>query len=216
VDSSGLTEVRRQVTDLLQTRRRSISALLLGLAVVSAVTALRPAPARTVTVWVAARDLPGGAPLSRADLRQVRLPAAGVPAGALPSSASPAGRLLAAPVRRGEPLTDLRLLSGALLRASGSSTDLAVPVRITDGPAALALVRAGEAVDVIAATDTAEAGAEVTAVPVVEDVRVLAVPDRLGADDAGLIIVAATSTQATALAQIPPGDRVSVALRRAS
>jgi hypothetical protein len=65
-------------------------------------------------------------------------------------------------------------------------------------------------------TDTGSGTAAAIAAPVVQDVRVLAVPHRLGTDDAGLIIVAATPSQAIALAEIPLGDRVSVALRRTS
>jgi hypothetical protein len=49
---------------------------------------------------------------------------------------------------------------------------------------------------------------------VVQDVRVLAVPARPADDGAVLVLVAATPQEASALAEVPPGDRVSIALRR--
>lgn len=176
------------------------------------ITALRPSPPATTRVWVAAHDLAGGAPLTADDLRAELLPRADVPDEALPSDHMPVGLVLGAPVRRGEPLTDLRVLSINLLTASGAPDDLAVPVRVSDGPAALALVKPGELISVIASGDpgTGVAGPTRT---VVEDVRVLAVPAQLTDDEAGLIIVAVTPKQAKALAAVSTGDRISVAVR---
>ena len=127
-------------------------------------------------------------------------------------SRSPAGEVLAAPVRKGEPLTDVRVISPALIATTGSALNVAVPVRVTDGPAALALVKAGQRIAVIATGDPGT-GAAARTHTVVEDVRVLAVPTQLGVDDAGLIIVAVSRRQAAALAAVPAGDRVSVAVR---
>jgi Flp pilus assembly protein CpaB len=66
------------------------------------------------------------------------------------------GRLVAGPVRRGEPLTDVRLLGPSLLAAVARGPDVvAVPVRFADAGAA-ALLRPGDRVDVLAAPpDTA-------------------------------------------------------------
>jgi Flp pilus assembly protein CpaB len=194
-------------------QRRLIASLLAATAVVLAVSAARPRPAPTTPVWVAAHDLGGGGPLRADDMRVVRLPAADVPTGALPIGHSLAGRFLAAPVRAGEPLTDVRLLSPALLAADGSSGQLAVSVRISDAGAALALVQAGDRVDVLAGTDPAS-GEATPRGPVVQDVRVLAVPSHLPPDGTGLIIVAATPPQAAAVAAVPAGDPLSLALRR--
>lgn len=172
-------------------------------------------------VWVAARDLPGGAPLAAGDIRSEPLPRSDVPAGALQPTASVVGRLLAAPMRRGEPLTDVRLLSPSLLSATDQPDDVAVPVRVADGPAALALVHAGDLVDVIAAADPGDGG-PATSSAVVHDVRVLATPahDNGGSDGtasdetAGLLIVEATNRQAADLAEAASGARLSVAVRR--
>jgi Flp pilus assembly protein CpaB len=208
-----LRGVQRQLSDTVSTHRRLIAAVLAGIAIISGLTALRPKPAATIPVWAAARDLTGGTRLVRSDLVLERLPPGDVPLGALAVPAAPTGRLLAAPVRRGEPLTDVRLLSAALLTGIGAASDVAVPVRVTDGPAALALVQTGDSVDVISTDDGEAVGVRTAASVVVEDVRVLAVPDHVTADGAGLVIVAATAAEATALAMIPAGNRISLALR---
>jgi Flp pilus assembly protein CpaB len=161
---------------------------------------------------VAAHDLGGGEPLTAADVRAERLPSADVPDDALPGDHEPIGLVLGAPVRRGEPLTDLRILTINLVSASGATDDLAVPVRVTDGPAALALVKPGERIAVIASADPAS-GVAGKARTVVQDVRVLAIPTQLSDEDGGLIIVAATTKEAKSLAEISSDDRVSVAVR---
>jgi Flp pilus assembly protein CpaB len=202
-----------KAADVLHAHRRHIAAALAAVAMILGVSALRPHPPASTRVWVAARDLSGGAALGPGDLRSELLPRADVPNDALPAAREPIGVVLGAPVRRGEPLTDVRMLSVNLLAASGAPDDLAVPVRVTDGPSAVVLVKAGELITVIASGDqgTGVAGPART---VVEDVRVLAVPGHLTDDDSGLIIVAATPRQAAALARISVADRISVAVRR--
>jgi Flp pilus assembly protein CpaB len=208
-----LTALRTTVTDAFHRNRRMATALLAAAAVIFAISALRGSGPPTVGVWVAAHDLSGGEPLKRSDLALEAIPRSVVPSGAVTSHAPPVGVMLGAPVRRGEPLTDVRLLSPFLLAAAASPRDFAVPVRVTDGPAALALVSAGERVAVIAAGDTG-VGATGRVRTVVSAVRVLAVPNHGNDAGLGLIIVAATPGQATKLAQISANDRVTVAVRR--
>jgi hypothetical protein len=126
----------------------------------------------------------------------------------LRSGVQVAGRLLAAPMRRGEPLTDVRLLEPTLLAALPDADLVAVPVRIVDGSAA-ALVRAGDVVDVLAASDVT--GTATRATTVATGLRVLAVPGQIrsSGDGAGLVVVASTRVQATALAQAS-GGRLSL------
>src|SRR4051794_41930628 len=71
------------------------------------------------------------------------------PDGAVRDASAVVGRLLAAPVRRGEPLTDVRL-AGAGLLGAGDADLLAVPVRLADAASA-ALLPAGDHRDVLAA-----------------------------------------------------------------
>jgi pilus assembly protein CpaB len=211
---------RRRLAQQLGSRRRLIAALLAGVAVLSALSALRPPAIATVRIWAAARDLAGGAALAGSDVRVERLPVIDVPTGALLSTRPIVGRMLAAPVRRGEALTDVRLLSTALLTALGTSGLVAVPVRVADGPATAALVQPGDRVDVLAAADPQDAGAgtgaaTTTTTTVARGLRVLAIPGRADAsgDTGGLLVVAATTTQADALAQAATGARLSVAVR---
>jgi Flp pilus assembly protein CpaB len=196
--------------------RRLLAALLCGIAVVCAITAARPAAEPTARVWVAEHDLSGGALLTSSDVALRRFPTGVVPAGALPAAADVVGRLLAAPMRRGEPLTDVRLVSTALLDAIDRPGDVAVPVRVADGTATRALVHAGDTVDVIATTDPAD-GVAATGSAVVHDVRVLATPttdaDPGSGDAVGLLIVAASPRQAAALAGASTDARLSVEVR---
>lgn len=209
---SEIALLRERAADLIQRHRRTAGAGLAALAMVLGVTAMRPQPPPSTQVWVAAHDLSGGAPLTADDLRAEQLPTADVPANALPGDHEPVGLVLGAPVRRGEPLTDLRILTINLVEASGAPDDLAVSVRISDGPATLALVKPGERISVIAAGDPTT-GVGGRAHIVVQDVRVLAVPDHLSDSESGLIIVAATPHEAKAIAGIDPSERVSVAVR---
>lgn len=97
--------------------RRVVAALL---ALAASVLALRPPspaagpPLATAPVVVAAGDLGPGAALRPADLRTALFPLSLVPAGAARDPTVVTGRVLAAGVRAGEPLTDVRLVGGGL------------------------------------------------------------------------------------------------------
>jgi Flp pilus assembly protein CpaB len=196
--------------------RRLLAALCAGLAVLAAVKAVTPDAPRTVAVWAAAHDLSGGSPLGSHDMRAVALPVQSVPAGALPAGVPVVGRLLAAPMRRGEPLTDVRLLGPSLLTALPEPGLVAVPIRVADGSAAAALVHPGDVVDVLAVDDPVSGQGSVRPVTVASAVRVVAVPARASAsgDGGGLVVVAVDRAQAAALAEASSGARLSLALRR--
>ena len=78
------------------------------------------------------------------------------------------GRTLAAPLRRGEPVTDVRLVGPELTDGTPGLT--AVPVRLPDA-AMVALLEVGDLIDLIA-TDPQGSGATVVAA----GVPVLAIP----------------------------------------
>jgi Flp pilus assembly protein CpaB len=214
MDEVALRAGARRIVEAVGGRRRLLAAGFLAVAVLAGLRALSPSPPPTVTVWAAAHDLSGGRPLAVADLVRVALPATAVPSGALRTGAQVAGRLLAAPVRRGEPLTDVRLLGPSLLAALPEAGLVAVPIRVADGSAAAAVVKPGDLVDVIATTDstTGEAGRPET---VASRVRVLTVPSGSdNGDGAGLLVVAATHDQAATLAQASATNRLSVTIER--
>ena len=203
-----------RVIDVVGGRRRLVAAGCLAIAVLAALHALRPAPPATVTVWAAAHDLTGGRPLGAADLARVALPASAVPAGALRAGTQVSGRLLAAPVRRGEPLTDLRLLGPSLLAALPEDGLVAIPVRIADGSAAAAVVKPGDLVDILETADP-QAGGPRRSTTVATRLRVLTVPGTVtGTDGSGLVVVAATPAQAGALAQASAAASLTVTIER--
>ncbi len=91
-----------------------------GLVVLAAVAALRPDPAdgHAATV-VAARDLSPGAELSAADVIVESHAVTAIPDGALSDPAAAVGSTLTGPTRRGEVITDVRLLGPATGRCRG-------------------------------------------------------------------------------------------------
>jgi pilus assembly protein CpaB len=199
---------RPLVRDLSRAVDRHRGLLAAGLAAASVATGLSvlaPTPPPSVEVVTAARDLPGGAPLTEDDVAVVALPEAVAPAGTTDDPASLAGRVLAGPVRAGEPLTDVRLLGAGLVPDDGR---VAVPVRVVE-PALPLLVRPGDRVDVLAA---APEGGE-SAAAVVSDVAVLAVPDAVDTAEGALLVVAAPPGAAARLAAAAVTSRLSVVVR---
>jgi len=207
--------VRRLATE----PRRFLAAVCLGLAVLSALHVLRPRPPASRAVWVIAHDVAGGARLTVHDVRVLRLPLPAIPRGALLARERVVGRLVAAPMRAGEPVTDVRLLEPSLLAALRQPGLVAVPVRLADGPAAAALTRAGDLVNVLG-TASEDGGGDRSTAPstrvIASGLTVLAVPARDdGSDDgAGLVVVAATEEQAARLADAATTTRLSLALLR--
>jgi Flp pilus assembly protein CpaB len=216
MDDARLRDLADRVMLAVGGPRRLLAAACAGLAVLAAVKAVTPPAPRTVAVWVAAHDLSGGSPLGAHDVRLADLPAQVVPAGAVASADRPVGRLLAAPMRQGEPLTDVRLLGQSLLSALPQQGLVAVPVRVADGSAAAALVQPGDVVDVLAAADPDAGTGSTRPATVASAVRVLAVPARVGTagDGGGLVVVAVDPLQAAALARASASARLSLALRR--
>ncbi len=161
-----LTRRRRAVRRVVLARRRPLAALLAAAAVVAGVHELRPPPPAVEAVLTAARDLPAGATLGRDDLATVDYAAGTAPVGLADDAV---GRVLAAPVRAGEPLTDVRLVGAPLAAAYPGS--VTVPVRLPDAGMA-ALLRVGDRIDLVAA-DPQGSVARVVAT----DLAVVALPE---------------------------------------
>jgi len=125
-----------------------------GLVVLAGVAALRPNPdGERAQVVVAARDLSPGAALTADDLRLEKRLAPTIPDGSQSDIDTIVGSTLAGPTRRGEVLTDVRLLGRRLAESAAGPDARIVPVHPVDG--ALAdLVRPGDVVDIIAASET--------------------------------------------------------------
>lgn len=143
------------------------------MAVAAGVQASAAPPPPLIPVAVAATDLPAGARIVPTDLVWVDFSPDSVPAGVVPD---PVGRILAAPVREGEPVTDVRLMGPALVDAYPGL--VAMPVRLPDA-AMVDLLRVGDVVDLVASDPQGEGAAVVAAA-----VPVLALPPASPGDQA--------------------------------
>jgi Flp pilus assembly protein CpaB len=165
-----------------------------GLVVLAGIATLRSDPdGDYAVVVVAARDLPPGAALTTDDVRLEKHSATTIPDGSRADLAAVVGSTLAGPARRGEVLTDVRVLGSRLAEAAiGSKAGPGariVPLHLADG-ALLDLVRVGDVVDVLAAPATDPA---TTAPPA----------SRVVATDAVVVLVSARQK-----AQAADADRV--------
>ena len=139
--------VRPDWTRTVAARRAAAGALV----VMAAVAALRSDPHGDQTdIVVAARDLSPGVELTLADIRLEKRMAATVPDGSQSSVDAVVGSTLAGPARRGEVLTDVRLLGPRLAQSAAGPNARIVPLHLAD-TALLDLVRPGDVVDVLAA-----------------------------------------------------------------
>ncbi|WP_102143958.1 SAF domain-containing protein [Mycobacterium hubeiense] len=124
-----------------------------GLVVLAGVAALRDDPHGDRTeVVVAARDLAPGVELTATDVRLEIRSAATLPDGAQEDPEAVLGATLASPTRRGEVLTDVRVLGPRLAEEAAGPDARIVPLHLAD-TALLDVIRSGDVVDVLAATD---------------------------------------------------------------
>jgi pilus assembly protein CpaB len=138
---------RRRLLSWLSRNRRLTIALLLCVAAGITVQQLTPPPADTATTLTAARDLPAGTALAAADLAPVMVPPQLINAGSIADSAEATGKQLAAPLRKGQLLTDSQLLGPGLLTGAPPGS-AAVPLRMAD-PSSIQLVSPGQLVNVV-------------------------------------------------------------------
>lgn len=190
-----------------------------GLVVLAGIATLRSNPADDYAqVVVADHDLRPGAALTSTDVRLERRLAATVPDGARADLGAVVGSTLAGPTRRGEVLTDVRLLGSRLAEAAlGSKAGPGariVPLHLADG-ALIDLVRVGDVVDVLAAAtngpDNSHAAPKVVATDAVV-VLVSAKEKIQAADDDRVVLVALPARVANAVAGSALGQTVTLTL----
>jgi Flp pilus assembly protein CpaB len=180
---SRLHELRPDWTRTVAARRAAAGALV----VLAAVAALRPDPSDgRADVVVAARDLAPGIELTDADLRVESRLATAIPDGSATATDDLLGATLTGPARRGEVLTDVRVLSSRLAGASVGADARIVPVHPTD-TALLELVRPGDVVDVLAVSEAAEERARMVAT---DAIVVLVSPKAREAGRDGVVLIA--------------------------
>jgi Flp pilus assembly protein CpaB len=127
--------------------------------VLAAVIALRANPqGDRADIVVATHDLASRVELTADDVRIENRTAATVPDGSQSDVDAVIGATLAGPARRGEVLTDVRVLGPRLAESVAGPDARIVPLPLADS-ALLDLVRPGDVVDVLAAA-TSDAGAD--------------------------------------------------------
>lgn len=143
---------------------------------------VQPPGTRVLSV---SRDLPTGAIIAPSDLVLVSLPA--VPDGALRITGQAVGHVLSSPVRRGEVLTDLRLVNSG--RPDPGPGRVAVPVRPAD-PGTVDLLTPGVHVAVLAVAQNGQATL------LAQDAVVLAVPPPSSDRTSRLVVLAVPAASA--------------------
>ena len=197
-----LAALRPDWSRTLAARRIAAGALV----ILAAVVALRSDPQGDRTeIVVATRDLPSGVALTADDVRLENRTAATVPDGSQSDVGAVIGATLAGPARRGEVLTDVRVLGPRLAESVAGPDARIVPLPLADG-ALLDLVRPGDVVDVLAAGTE---GSDTDARPhlVATDAVVVLVSEKpkgagSGSDRVVLVAVAAHAANAVAAAAL--------------
>ena len=186
-----------------------------GLVVLAGAAALRPDPDRErASVVVAAHDLSPGAALTTDDLLLEKRLMPTIPDGAQSDIDTVVGSTLAGPARRGEVLTDVRLLGRRLAESAAGPGARIVPVHPVDS--ALAdLVRPGDVVDVVAAPQTSPPSNPKVASIIATDAIVVLVSAKQKAQSATnerVVLVALPAASAIAVAGAALGQTVTLTL----
>ncbi|MGL5406631.1 MAG: Flp pilus assembly protein CpaB [Propionibacteriaceae bacterium] len=199
----------------LRRHRRAIAALLAGLSVYYLSLSLHPPATPTRSVIVAAHDLAGGTTVQASDLITIELPSNSAPPSATNEIASLTGKVLAAPVAAGIPITQTSILSPAFIAMNPGH--VLTPLRLSD-PESGTLLTAGSFISVVSAS---EGHAET----IVDSARVAAIPhlsesaggafSNSDSDSRGLLIILdVTPDQAAALAEAETRGKITIALRQ--
>ena len=187
-----------------------------GLVVLAGVAALRPDPARDLAeVVVAAHDLTPGSALTADDVRIEKRLSTTIPDGSRAALSAVVGSTLAGPTRRGEVLTDVRLLGSRLAESTAGPGARIVPLHLADN-ALIDLIRVGDVVDVLTApaTDSRADGQQVTKVLATDAVVVLvsAKGKLRDAESERVILVALPARVANTVAGSALGQAVTLTL----
>ncbi|MEZ0352067.1 SAF domain-containing protein [Mycobacterium sp. pR1184] len=190
-----------------------------GLVVLAGIAAMRSNPdGDRVDAVVATRDLTPGAALTSDDVRVEKRLATTLPEGAQADLGAVVGSMLAGPARRGEVLTDVRLLGSRLAEAAiGSKAGPGariVPLHLADS-ALIDLVRPGDVVDVLAAPTDSRPGSQAASLVVATDAVVVLVSAKQkvqAADNDRVVLVALPAHVANTVAGSVLGQAVTLTL----
>ncbi len=191
-----------------------------GLVALAGIATLRSNPdADRAEVVVAVRDLRPGTALTLDDVRLENRLTAMLPDGSQDDLGAVIGSTLASPTRRGEVLTDVRLLGSRLAESTAGPGARIVPLHLADS-ALIDLVRVGDVVDVLAAPATdsqptsGSAGQAVSRVVATDAVVVLVSAKQKvqAADSDRVVLVALPARVANAVAGSALGQTVTLTL----
>ncbi len=192
----------------LAARRAAAAAFV----VLAAVAAFRSDPdGDRMDAVVAARDLSPGALLTADDVRIEKRLATTVPDGARSGVDDVVGATLAGPARRGEVLTDVRLLGPRLATSAAGPDARIVPLHLADS-ALLEMLRAGDVVDVLAA-GTSNSSADASPHVVATDAVVVLVspkPAQRGPGNERVVLVALPAATAHKVAGVALTETVTI------
>jgi Flp pilus assembly protein CpaB len=179
-DSLNPTTLSRLISGLRPDWSRTIAARRVAagaLVVLAAVTALRSdTDGDRTEIVVATRDLAPGIELTAGDVHLETRTAATIPDGSASDVTAVVGATLAGPARRGEVITDVRLLGPRLAESAAGPDARIVPLHLAD-TALLDLIRSGDVVDVLAAT-TSDTGADAQPQVIATDAVVVLVSEK--------------------------------------
>jgi pilus assembly protein CpaB len=195
---------------IVMRHRRLGAAALAGVAVLVGLRVVAPAPPPSALAVVAAHDLDAGARLEPDDLRTVRVARSLLPGSGTLTESAAVGRVLSAPMRAGEVVTDWSVVGPSALAGYADGAAVATAVRLPDADIA-SLLSAGDRIDVYAAV--AEVGQP--AALVAADVTVITVPEPV--DDSrqqgAVVLLSATPDQAARLAGASATGPLAVSIR---
>jgi Flp pilus assembly protein CpaB len=187
-----------------------------GLVVLAGIATLRSnADADAGEVVVAARDLRPGAALTADDVRIEKRLATMLPDGSQTDLEIVVGSTLASPTRRGEVITDVRLLGSRLAESTAGPGARIVPLHLADS-ALIDLVRVGDVVDVLAAPATESPAAPHPAVSVLATDAIVVLVSARAKSQAGegnrVVLVALPARVANTVAGSALGQTVTLTL----
>ncbi|MCV7382805.1 SAF domain-containing protein [Mycolicibacter longobardus] len=183
-----------------------------ALVLLAGVAAIRSNPqGDQVEVVVASRDIAPGTALTVDDVSLESRSAQTVPEGAATDMASVLHATLAGPARRGEILTDVRLLGSRLTEAAAGPGARIVGVHPADA-ALIDLVRPGDVVDIVTTAPEDPAGPPGAPRVVAGGGIVVLVSDKHNHDDR-VVLVALPATAAVAVAGATLAQAVTLTLR---
>lgn len=192
-----------KIINLIRWHRRGVAAVLAGVVVFAALSAVTAKDSSDlVTVVVASRLVAAGSTVTDSDVKLARMPPQAVPEGVITQAQDAVGKVAGTGIRAGQILTDLTLVGG-------TETDGTVVLSVRlDNPELASLAPPGTRVTLYSTT---------SAQPVASHVRVVAVPtvssgNVLSGSSATVLLVRVTADEAGAITMAMSSSTLTLAI----